>query len=301
VNEAGIARQQSTWTLVRPGIFPGGEEEGKVELSEKDRKFVVALARGLEVLSCFHAGDYFLGNNQIAERTGLAKSTVSRLTYTLTEVGYLRFDPSLNKYRLGTAVLSLSYSLLGQMDVRRIARPLMQALAEHTQAAVNLGVRDRLSMVYIDTYRNASTYAVQLDVGSQIALATSSMGRAYLAALPEAERLAVMEEIRASDEQNWPRIKQGDRAGGPGLPGEGILPVAGGLAQGGSCHRHPLRSRGRLGDHGLQLQRGLLPAAPAGHRRGYRAAVAQFGRERKDGPQPPVDRQPNAKIFLTHK
>lgn len=180
-----------------------------MELSEKDRKFVVALARGLEVLSCFHAGDYFLGNNQIAERTGLAKSTVSRLTYTLTEVGYLRFDPSLNKYRLGTAVLSLSYSLLGQMDVRRIARPLMQALAEHTQAAVNLGVRDRLSMVYIDTYRNASTYAVQLDVGSQIALATSSMGRAYLAALPEAERLAVMEEIRASDEQNWPRIKQG--------------------------------------------------------------------------------------------
>jgi DNA-binding IclR family transcriptional regulator len=180
-----------------------------VELSEKDRKFVVALARGLEVLSCFHAGDHFLGNNQIAERTGLAKSTVSRLTYTLTEVGYLRFDPSLNKYRLGTAVLSLSYSLLGQMDVRRIARPLMQALAEHTQAAVNLGVRDRLSMVYIDTYRNASTYAVQLDVGSQIALATSSMGRAYLAALPEAERLGVMEEIRASDEQNWPRIKQG--------------------------------------------------------------------------------------------
>jgi DNA-binding IclR family transcriptional regulator len=99
------------------------------------------------------------------------------------------------------------------MDVRRIARPLMQALAEHTQAAVNFGVRDRLSMVYIDTYRNASTYSVQLDVGSQISIATSSMGRAYLAAIPEEERASVMEQIRESDVQNWPQVKEGiDRA-----------------------------------------------------------------------------------------
>lgn len=176
-------------------------------LQPKERKFVTALARGLEVLSCFHAGDRFLGNNQIAERTGLPRSTVSRLTFTLTEGGYLRYSSSRNKYCLGTAVLSLSFSLLAQMDVRRVARPLMQALAEHTQAAVNLGVRDRQDMVYIDTYRNASTYAVQLDVGSQLPIATTSMGRAYLAALPEQERLQLLEKIRQADEQNWPQTE----------------------------------------------------------------------------------------------
>jgi DNA-binding IclR family transcriptional regulator len=89
----------------------------------------------------------------------------------------------------------------------------MQALAEHTQASVNFGVRDRLNMVYIDTYRNSSTYAVQLDVGSQISIATSSMGRAYLAALPEEKRKDLMGEIRLSDKENWPAIKEGmDRA-----------------------------------------------------------------------------------------
>jgi DNA-binding IclR family transcriptional regulator len=175
----------------------------------KERNYVSALARGLEVLSCFKPGDSFLGNNQIAERTGLPKSTISRLTFTLTEIGYLQFSPDLNKYRLGTAVLSLSYALLAQMDVRRVARPLMQALAEHTQAAVNLGVRDRLNMVYIDTYRNASTYAVQLDVGSQIPIATTSMGRAYISAMPETERNELLEQIRLNDEANWPRIKAG--------------------------------------------------------------------------------------------
>jgi DNA-binding IclR family transcriptional regulator len=176
---------------------------------EKDRNFVTALARGLDVLSCFKIGDRFLGNSQIAERTGLPKATVSRLTYTLTELGYLKYSPTHNKYQLSMAILSLGYSMLASMDIRRIARPLMQALAEHTQCAVNLGVRDRLHMIYIDTYRTAATYAVQLDVGSQIALATTSMGRAYLAAQPEAERQTLLEQIRQSDEANWPAIKAG--------------------------------------------------------------------------------------------
>lgn len=175
---------------------------------QKERKFITALARGLEVLSCFSASERFLGNNQIAERTGLPKSTVSRLTYTLTESGYLLYVPSLNKYRLGAKLLSLSYSLLAQMEIRQIARPLMQALAEHTQLAINLGVRDHLNMIYVDTYRNAATYAVQLDVGSQLPIATTSMGRAYLAAISDRKRLELMEEIRVTDEQNWPEIKE---------------------------------------------------------------------------------------------
>lgn len=179
------------------------------DLPQKDRKFVTALARGLEVLHCFGAADRYLGNNQIAERTGLPKSTVSRLTFTLTETGHLRFSENLNKYSLSMSVLSLGYTLLAQIDVRRVARQLMQALAEHTQASVNFGIRDGLNMVYIDTYRSASTYAVQLDVGSQIPIATTSMGRAYLAAISEGKRAALLEQIRLSNPENWPRIKEG--------------------------------------------------------------------------------------------
>ncbi len=175
----------------------------------KDRKFVTALARGLDVLKCFGAGDLYLGNSQIAERTGLAKSTVSRLSYTLTEKGFLEYIAEHNKYRLTSAVLSLGYTSLAQMDVRRIARPLMQALAEHTQASVNFGVRDRLNMVYIDTYRNASTYAVQLNVGSEISISTTSMGRACLAALTKDKREELMEQIRLNEGEDWPRIKEG--------------------------------------------------------------------------------------------
>ncbi len=176
---------------------------------EDARKFVEALARGLEVLSCFHPSDNYLGNQEISKRTRLPKSTVSRLTFTLADLGYLNFSKANNKYCLGNAVISLGYAKLAQMDIRRISRPLMQALAEHTQASVNLGIRDQMNMIYIDTYRNTSTFTVQLDVGSQIPITTTSMGRAYLCALPEDERTELLGQIRANDEHNWPVVKEG--------------------------------------------------------------------------------------------
>ena len=53
-----------------------------------DRNFVVALSRGLDVLRAFHPNDGLLGNQEIAARTNLPKPTVSRLTYTLAQLGY---------------------------------------------------------------------------------------------------------------------------------------------------------------------------------------------------------------------
>src|SRR5687768_950530 len=49
-----------------------------------DRQFVAALARGLAILRCFKSHERYLGNQEIARRTGLAKPTVSRLTHTLS-------------------------------------------------------------------------------------------------------------------------------------------------------------------------------------------------------------------------
>ena len=59
---------------------------------EGDRQFATTLARGLEVLRCFTPLEPLLGNKEISVRTGLPKPTVSRLTYTLTKLGYLRHN-----------------------------------------------------------------------------------------------------------------------------------------------------------------------------------------------------------------
>lgn len=181
----------------------------KKSKTKEDRHFVSALARGLKVLTCFRSGDELLGNHELARRSGLPKSTISRLTYTLTKLGYLRFVEDSVKYRLGTATLALGSAMLARMDIRRLARPMMQELANFSRAMVSLGVRERLNLIYIENCRSQSALTLILDVGSRIPLATTAMGRAYLAVLPEAERADLLAQIRAQDETNWPRIRAG--------------------------------------------------------------------------------------------
>ncbi len=181
--------------------------------TDKDRLFVTALARGLEILTCFSHNENHLGNRQIAVLTGLPKTTVSRLTYTLTQLGYLTYSPQHKKYTPGPSFIKLGYSQLAHMKTRRIARPLMQALAEYSQGSVNFAIREGLSLLYIDTYRTASTYNLQLEVGSQIPLATTAMGRAYFCTKDAEEREVLLSQIQKSHIADWPQIKAGlDRA-----------------------------------------------------------------------------------------
>ncbi len=98
--------------------------------SGKDRQFVTALARGLEILRCFNPGERFLGVSELSRRTGLPKPTVSRLAGTLTKLGYLSFSGHYGQYQLAPGVLSLGYAFLSNVDIRQIARPMMQVLAE---------------------------------------------------------------------------------------------------------------------------------------------------------------------------
>ena len=198
-----MTRKKTTVSKVLPAP-PKGKE---------DRHFVTALARGLEVLGCFRSGDRLLGNIEIARRCGLPKSTVSRLTYTLTRIGYLHYDEDSGKYRLGTATLALGSKMLARLDVRQLARPLMQDLADFSGAAVSLGTRDRLSMIYVEHCRSQSAITISLDVGSRIPLATTAMGRAYLAATSGGERHELMDRIRELDEFAWPKIREGIEKG----------------------------------------------------------------------------------------
>src|SRR5262249_24606935 len=127
-----------------------------------DRHFVTALARGLEVLASFHAGDSMLSNGEIAARCRLPKSTVSRLTYTLTRLGYLQYVDDRAKYRLGSAALAVGTAMLSRMNIRQVARPMMQELAEFSGGVVALGVRVQLGIIYVEVCRSQAALTLIL-------------------------------------------------------------------------------------------------------------------------------------------
>ncbi|MBV7487028.1 IclR family transcriptional regulator [Bordetella sp. BOR01] len=156
--------------------------------------FIVALARGLDVLRCFGPGVATLGNQDLAGLTGLPKPTISRITYTLTELGYLRYHPDSGKYSPGYAVLALGFGLLAGLEVRELAKASMAQLARDTGGAVALGAFDGDAMVYVEAIHGSSELYLRLPVGYRASL-DSAMGRAYLAALPETQRAALFERL----------------------------------------------------------------------------------------------------------
>lgn len=174
-----------------------------------DRHFVTALARGLEVLACFRSGHGTLSNQEIAQRCRLPKSTVSRLTATLTRLGYLIVDDASGKYQLGIATMALGVGMLAKLDIRQVARPLMQEVADFAQGSVTLAVRDRLSMLYIENCRSRAALTLSLDVGSRIPIASSAIGRAYLAEASDGERREIIERVSELDPQTGEAIVRG--------------------------------------------------------------------------------------------
>ncbi len=180
---------------------------GAEDDTREDRHFVTALARGLDVLSAFRPGETWLANHEIAERCRLPRSTVTRLTYTLTKLGYLHFVEDVGKYRLGSRLMALGTVALGGLSVRQIARPAMRELAVVSNATVGLGVRDNLSMRYVEIARGPAAIALNIDVGARLSMVRSSMGRAFIAALTPAERDRLFHELKMLDPLAWPKME----------------------------------------------------------------------------------------------
>lgn len=191
---------ESTATLSSPAPAYSYEHEG-------DRQFATTLARGLEVLRCFTPLEPMLGNKEISVRTGLPKPTVSRLTYTLTKLGYLKHNMRLGKYQLGSAVLSIGYPLLASMSLRQVARPFMKELADYCNGSVSMGIRDRLSMVYVESSRSGNGIATLPDIGTAVPIAQATIGRAFLAACTAPEREAVLNQMKVKEPEQLKKYR----------------------------------------------------------------------------------------------
>ncbi|MEM7709486.1 MAG: IclR family transcriptional regulator [Pseudomonadota bacterium] len=153
----------------------------------EDRRFATTLARGLSVLRAFRMSDDGLSNAEIAERTGLPKSTISRLTFTLQSQGYLTHTRRHDRYRPGPALLVLGNLAATSISFVEMAAPLMQRLADETRTMSMLLVRDGGRMLIVRTWRPTGIASLWLEVGARPPFNGSSSGHALLAALP-AER-----------------------------------------------------------------------------------------------------------------
>ena len=127
---------------------------------------------------------------ELAERTGLNRSTAWRLLATLDAHGLVERDDVSQRYRVGYAFLRIAASAEHDAVVRR-ARPVLEQLALETSEAVNLALAKGFNLVYVDQVDPPQILAPNW-LGRVVPLHATSSGKAFLAHLTPAERDAVL-------------------------------------------------------------------------------------------------------------
>lgn len=168
-----------------------------------------SLERGVEILRAFRPGSDLLGNGELAERTGLSRPTVSRLTQTLVGTGMLQQEPARKGYRLAPAVLSLAHAMRSGSLVLQIAAPLMGAMAHSKHINVGLAAPDLDEMVYLESIRYSRRPALRAVVsGQRVPMELTSLGRAYLSTVSEAKRKLLFARFKGRRGRSWLELER---------------------------------------------------------------------------------------------
>ena len=183
-------------------------------------RHVAAVERAFAVLDALADGNHELGTNEIARRTGINPSTVSRLLATLAGAGFVEHVAESGRYRLGLRLVHLGNAVLARLDLRDIARPHLHELVAATGETASLSAPSEHDAVTVDFVQSGSSVQSVARLGRPSVAHATAVGKVLLAfgdaELPPGEltrytvrtvtdRAAVAREIDEVRAQGWAR------------------------------------------------------------------------------------------------
>lgn len=122
-----------------------------------------------------------LGNNEIARRTGINPSTVSRLLGTLAAEGMVHRVPDTGRFRLGPLLVELGNAALTSVDLHELARPHLVALTEATGETATLSVADDETVTTVDFVQSPLSVRSVAQLGRPSVTYATATGKVFLA------------------------------------------------------------------------------------------------------------------------
>ena len=201
----------------------------------------MTVERGLEVLRAFRSDRAPLSNAELVRRTGLSKATVSRLTSTLMQVGFLGQVPGRREFELSAGSLGIGHAYLSTSELLRAAQPWMQTLADRLDVSVALGIQAGNDMLYVGYRVSRKVATLRLGVGSVLPMGTTAIGRAYLWGLPATEQRRLIAEFKKEPGRDPVALEHAIRASFGELESTGTCAVMGGYQRSTYAVAQPVR------------------------------------------------------------
>lgn len=159
--------------------------------AQRSRYRIEALVKGLDVLRLFDETVTSLKLREICDRTGIPMPTAYRVVATLEENGFVERLPD-GAIQPGVAVLTLGSAALRGSSIVQLSEPPLRRLAADTGETVNLGVLRGDMVLYLVRIRNSDLVTANVQVGSTLPAAYTSMGKLLLAHLSDKKLRAAL-------------------------------------------------------------------------------------------------------------
>jgi IclR family KDG regulon transcriptional repressor len=155
---------------------------------------IIALQRGLRLLTLFANAERGLSASEVAKHSGLPVSTVHRFLANLQSSGFLNCSEE-GIYHLGMVCIGLGHSAIAQLDVRRISLPYLRELNQKTRETIHLTMRRGVSAVYVEKLDSQEPVRIYSRIGASVPLYSSAVGKVMLAYMQPQEREHLLSQV----------------------------------------------------------------------------------------------------------
>lgn len=146
-------------------------------------KLLSSVTKALQVLETFSEDQPELNLTEVSKRLNSHKSSIFRILTTLASEGFVEKNPLNNKYRLGLRLVELASRVMGRYNLRDLAGPYMEELAQRIGEIIHLSILDRNEIVYLEKKGEGQVLTVATKVGGRSPAHASAMGKVLLSGL----------------------------------------------------------------------------------------------------------------------
>jgi len=151
--------------------------------------------KAFQVLDIVARRDKRLTLSDLSRELGISKSTMHGIARALEDIGAIIRDKKTKRYTLGLTLLELAHAVYARIDLKDIARPILEDLMRSTRQTVFLGIRsgDRVSI--IDIVESSQDLKITAHIGARLPLLVGATGKVLMASLAEDEAAQLIRTV----------------------------------------------------------------------------------------------------------